>query len=972
MLSERRFNRGIKCDETRPLCNYCRAGGLRCMGYEPRLASIPLARHNRILPAMSIFMSQPYSNSVTSFPQPTVPNNARRHLSTPNGPQAGSDDQERPFSDTDARYWEQQAQEAIKYIHNRLYEARFGIVLFRPARIDVKIIRHHFVSLMLVSDIYRCSSYVAARMLYAHRRDGEYAYLNRFAALLERLGQTCVKAINANVSNTTAGLSSVIELLFLKNMASGIRSSHTLLRRIAPALNQVAYSDPSLHPSDPYASGISLVGALSSPRLEVGRFVMMDIIASLTLDVPPLIKYDASYPTGLVQVRYRTDTLYGCPARFVCSIARINRWRADRPSGCPPWKKIEDDTWAWRSRGDYGPEPESSLVVARLAVQEAWRHAVLIYLYMGMCGLTNHHDLVQSSVSQIGQLLTTVRSEQMVRIHMLVPIFVAAVCTRLEIERKQFRAVISQAGYLTTLILNGHELTAVLDRLWKGAGANGKAITWEDYVDVRRAVIILGRRNATKVDLLALVVVKEGTNVWVMGGMLGRDLDVIKMGRRSVLPDDGDRSTDSSSMTQDWAIAIQQTRSYGTVVESSVGYTMPPMFIPNAEMSGKTIRFIVSHYEPLFELVFFRPMETLLKEVSVRFAMRLARSKLVHWSSFIGAQMFTLLKRDRENADVQRYTPWLDRLDQLCVVSDDTSLEGMVNRLSGALELIFLKYMTSNPKSGYTLLRRMAPIFMHIAFADPMLWPRDPSSSGISLAHALASGRYEIGRFIYEDTIWSLMFGVPQLVEYDTSHPPIAVPGAYPTEWVHGCPVRFAFAIIKINQWRAKHPNGGSQEGSAWKEIEEDILSWRPSCDYGPDSESGRLVMRFGIQEAWRHALLIYLYMAMCGVTSHDPRVRSSVRQISRLHAAVNTQFTSGMHLMVPLLLAAICARSEGDRRTFRAAISIAARSKSWLLKGTEFTPVVDHLWHGAAANGAPVTWDDYVNARRAVMDVGV
>lgn len=150
---------------------------------------------------------------------------------------------------------------------------------------------------------------------------------------------------------------------------------------------------------------------------------------------------------------------------------------------------------------------------------------------------------------------------------------------------------------------------------------------------------------------------------------------------------------------------------------------------------------------------------------------------------------------------------------------------------------------------------------MQVAFADPTLWPRDPLSNGISFSHALASPVYELGRFIFIDSITSLTYGTPPLVEYDTSHPVTRTHNEYPREWIHGCPPEFLISIAKINQWRAQHPNGYSDEDCPWKELEDDIRAWRPLWYFGPDSESSRVVMRFSVQESWRHALLIYLYM---------------------------------------------------------------------------------------------------------------
>ncbi|KAG9123514.1 hypothetical protein FRC07_014840 [Ceratobasidium sp. 392] len=270
----------------------------------------------------------------------------------------------------------------------------------------------------------------------------------------------------------------------------------------------------------------------------------------------------------------------------------------------------------------------------------------------------------------------------------------------------------------------------------------------------------------------------------------------------------------------------------------------------------------MSQYESLFVLMFFKPVPAHMKAIRGKFISRILSSNLIYWSMYIGARMFQSLKQDGDYANIRGYVPWLEKCHHLCITSrDDNSLEDFVGRLSSALELIFLKYIASDTNSGYNLMRLIAPTFMQIAFADPSLWPRNPSSNGVSLAHLFISRQHELGRFVFLDMVSSLTFGLPPVVEYDTSHPVITTREVHAMEWIHGCPVEFAFSIIKINAWRAQNLNGTVAPDELWKEIEAAAWVWQPRGDYGPDRESSKLVARFATQEGWRHAVLIYLYM---------------------------------------------------------------------------------------------------------------
>ncbi|KAG9073699.1 hypothetical protein FRC06_011197 [Ceratobasidium sp. 370] len=254
---------------------------------------------------------------------------------------------------------------------------------------------------------------------------------------------------------------------------------------------------------------------------------------------------------------------------------------------------------------------------------------------------------------------------------------------------------------------------------------------------------------------------------------------------------------------------------------------------------------------------------------------------------------------------------------------------------------------------------------MQIAFADPTLWPRQAASNGISLAHTLISPQLELVRYAFMEAVSGLVFGMPPLVEYDTSHPLIRTRETHPLEWVHG----FVMAIVKINIWRARGMGRVTEPDSGWREVEASIWAWRPLRDYEPNNDSQKLVARLAVQEAWRHAVLIYLYMGMCGVTSHDPRVESSTRQIGQLLSVVQLGTGIGVHFVVPLLVASIATPSETQRGRFRDVIT-KSDNGAWIASGIGLVPVIDHLWHTAAADGAPVTWDDYVDSRKATLHI--
>jgi hypothetical protein len=125
----------------------------------------------------------------------------------------------------------------------------------------------------------------------------------------------------------------------------------------------------------------------------------------------------------------------------------------------------------------------------------------------------------------------------------------------------------------------------------------------------------------------------------------------------------------------------------------------------------------------------------------------------------------------------------------------------------------------------------------------------------------------------------------------------------------------------------------------------------------------------------------------MCGRLSDDARVQASVRQIVQLLQILQPDLTTRTHYFVPCLIvssiffslalsltvasqASICTPSEKHRAELRNAFVKVEKELPWLFRALDYKSVMDHLWHGAAAGGKPVRWDDYIESRRAVMPV--
>ena len=67
---------------------------------------------------------------------------------------------------------------------------------------------------------------------------------------------------------------------------------------------------------------------------------------------------------------------------------------------------------------------------------------------------------------------------------------------------------------------------------------------------------------------------------------------------------------------------------------------------------------------------------------------------------------------------------------------------------------------------------------------------------------------------------------------------------------------------------------------------------------------------------------------------------------------------------------AGICVRGEKQRAQIQESMTQSRKNTAWYFRGIDMVSVLAHLWRGVAANGRAVTWEDYVNSRRASIHI--
>ncbi|CCO36922.1 hypothetical protein BN14_11070 [Rhizoctonia solani AG-1 IB] len=263
---------------------------------------------------------------------------------------------------------------------------------------------------------------------------------------------------------------------------------------------------------------------------------------------------------------------------------------------------------------------------------------------------------------------------------------------------------------------------------------------------------------------------------------------------------------------------------------------------------------ILVQYTRLAHRIAFRPLPYPVELGLSNYLIR--GSHLIFKTLYLGARISQALLDD---TNWQGYIGWIDAFHNRILGTESAIVESNVGHIADRLAANLYAFMILNSSIGYAIFRKGAPIFLQLAAKFPDLWKGDLA---ISLSQALHVPRHELGKFALMDTVSALAFGIAPLIHYDTTlYAEDHSPGRYQfLEPVFACPVVVLMALARVNAYRASQlldREAANLQGP--EECEAAVRNWKPRIDY--EDQPSQLVGRLAVQEAWRQAALIYMYM---------------------------------------------------------------------------------------------------------------
>jgi hypothetical protein len=181
---------------------------------------------------------------------------------------------------------------------------------------------------------------------------------------------------------------SALQVILIHFYSSPLTTIFKLMQDAAPVFRRAC--------PEPSEQLVNLPNLLQEPGLHRRYFAAIDVALSVTTNRPMLFRYDVTFATEFfhrmspenLQTDYGVEWVHGIPDQFIILFALINGLREDffgRSVDPECVARIENQVREVKFVPSISIGPDPTLRVGRLVVQECWRQAVYLYLYMVSC-----------------------------------------------------------------------------------------------------------------------------------------------------------------------------------------------------------------------------------------------------------------------------------------------------------------------------------------------------------------------------------------------------------------------------------------------------------------------------------------------------------------------------------------------------------------------------------------------------------
>ncbi|CAE6411117.1 unnamed protein product [Rhizoctonia solani] len=231
------------------------------------------------------------------------------------------------------------------------------------------------------------------------------------------------------------------------------------------------------------SSAIDFLNLTGEQTFDIRCIAWYDTLSSMALARPTLLDYDpnirdvSALPRrdDILELDHGVEWLFGCPDVLIILVARISALRhAQLSPEERATRGIEIEQLVRSVQFRPVKAKTSTLRVARLAAQEACRHAAILYIYHAIFKSDAGHPTVRDSVKTIIRIASILKPGFNPDCFIPVPYFIAGTFAESERDRRFLRSRVLSCGNERFL----RDLAVTLDELWKETDATGRLANW--------------------------------------------------------------------------------------------------------------------------------------------------------------------------------------------------------------------------------------------------------------------------------------------------------------------------------------------------------------------------------------------------------------------------------------------------------------------------------------------------------------
>ncbi|KAF8679425.1 hypothetical protein RHS04_04876 [Rhizoctonia solani] len=286
-------------------------------------------------------------------------------------------------------------------------------------------------------------------------------------------------AENEEREHAILALNNTFELM---NMQAASAPLSDLLRLIQLAAPVFLKACPSPYP--PHMSELLL-----EVNVNLRHFVVADVASSITTGRPLQCRYHVPWSLEYCDefIRKREDRgsqwLLGIPDQFLLLLAYMNNLREDAIAA----NAMIDPTMIERIGEDIRvinvmpcESKEPTLAIVRTVVQECWRQAIFIYLYMALGRAHALDSQVKKAHRSFMKLVNGTKSGRNPDALLTIPMIIAGVAATKSTHRHTIISRVLSVPEYTNPNTAGNDHLHLLKEVWTRTANEGRAARWDD------------------------------------------------------------------------------------------------------------------------------------------------------------------------------------------------------------------------------------------------------------------------------------------------------------------------------------------------------------------------------------------------------------------------------------------------------------------------------------------------------------